>query len=551
MIELKRIGKGSPMPKKPDTAAGFIQAISAEPDDDTHRLVFADWLDDHGDPERAEFIRLQIDLDKMNWLEPGYDEKERRARGLEHQNRERWFAEPAVLQPYADRVRYQRGFPEEIKLTVEEFAEHGSVLLQTHPVHTLRVRGKFGKAEAAALAACPALAWLPGLRLGDDSRCNKDALTAILASPHLSRLTALGLPSCNVTLASLRTLLGSPVLANLRRLELRGNEQLGDRGAELLAGAPGLANLTHLNLTTTDLGDVGAHALAESENLGRLECLELGWDLGWGNRVTGAGVQALVTSPQLRSLKSLPLKNNPIGDEGAVALGGWPCLRYLTDLDLTNCGIGPKGAAALAASPHLGRLVDLDLGGNRIHKEGARALAGSERLEHLYRLDLGYNEIGDKGVTALARAKHLARLRQLVLCSNEIGDAGAAALASAAHLDQLEELRLYNNEIGDAGVIALAASPIWQYHSQLDRRENRIGDRGAAALAVCPHLAGLVALILNHNQIGADGMLALAGSPCLPQGLSVELLANAVEKKRLPEVRQAIRKRFKAPKVWV
>ena len=40
---------------------GFLQAIVHEPDDDTHRLVYADWLDDHGDP-RGEFIRAQVDL---------------------------------------------------------------------------------------------------------------------------------------------------------------------------------------------------------------------------------------------------------------------------------------------------------------------------------------------------------------------------------------------------------------------------------------------------------------------------------------------------------
>jgi uncharacterized protein (TIGR02996 family) len=37
----------------------FLQAIHENPDDDTPRLVYADWLDDHGDPLRAEFIRLQ------------------------------------------------------------------------------------------------------------------------------------------------------------------------------------------------------------------------------------------------------------------------------------------------------------------------------------------------------------------------------------------------------------------------------------------------------------------------------------------------------------
>lgn len=40
----------------------FLRAIVAEPDDDLPRLVFADFLDEHGEPERAEFIRVQCEL---------------------------------------------------------------------------------------------------------------------------------------------------------------------------------------------------------------------------------------------------------------------------------------------------------------------------------------------------------------------------------------------------------------------------------------------------------------------------------------------------------
>src|SRR6516225_1249135 len=43
---------------------GFIQAILGDPDDDTPRLVFADWLEKRGEP-RAEFIRVQCALSKL------------------------------------------------------------------------------------------------------------------------------------------------------------------------------------------------------------------------------------------------------------------------------------------------------------------------------------------------------------------------------------------------------------------------------------------------------------------------------------------------------
>lgn len=40
----------------------LLKTIIDHPDDDASRLVFADWLDEHGEPERAEFIRVQCEL---------------------------------------------------------------------------------------------------------------------------------------------------------------------------------------------------------------------------------------------------------------------------------------------------------------------------------------------------------------------------------------------------------------------------------------------------------------------------------------------------------
>jgi uncharacterized protein (TIGR02996 family) len=42
--------------------AGILQAIVENPDDVTHRLVYADWLEDHGDGLLAQFMRSQCTL---------------------------------------------------------------------------------------------------------------------------------------------------------------------------------------------------------------------------------------------------------------------------------------------------------------------------------------------------------------------------------------------------------------------------------------------------------------------------------------------------------
>ena len=48
------------------TDTAFLRTILASPEDDAPRLVYADWLDENGDPDRAEFIRLQIRLGRTD-----------------------------------------------------------------------------------------------------------------------------------------------------------------------------------------------------------------------------------------------------------------------------------------------------------------------------------------------------------------------------------------------------------------------------------------------------------------------------------------------------
>jgi uncharacterized protein (TIGR02996 family) len=43
-------------------AAALLKATVAHAAWDTPRLAFADWLDEHGEADRAEFIRVQVAL---------------------------------------------------------------------------------------------------------------------------------------------------------------------------------------------------------------------------------------------------------------------------------------------------------------------------------------------------------------------------------------------------------------------------------------------------------------------------------------------------------
>src|SRR5262249_53512138 len=59
----------------------LLAAIWANPHEDAARLVYADWLQENGQPERAEFIRVQCELAQ-------FDEWDESPRKLELEKRE-------------------------------------------------------------------------------------------------------------------------------------------------------------------------------------------------------------------------------------------------------------------------------------------------------------------------------------------------------------------------------------------------------------------------------------------------------------------------------
>ena len=97
-----------------DEMLPFLRAIAAHPDDDTPRLVFADWLDEHDHPERAEFIRLQIELARTDPAADGYAEKTARMRrcGILTGKRKYRFFDHLPTQQC--RIGFRRGFIEAI-----------------------------------------------------------------------------------------------------------------------------------------------------------------------------------------------------------------------------------------------------------------------------------------------------------------------------------------------------------------------------------------------------------------------------------------------------
>jgi uncharacterized protein (TIGR02996 family) len=148
-----------------DERGGFVRAICAEPDEDTPRLAFADWLDEHGGGDRAEFIRLQCELGRLHEPElktftpigvTDPDEIVRRqcvacSRGadcrfhvLERRIKALWSkgtdAGGFLEIPAGWGVPYwHRGFIRDTELPAAAFLEHAEAVFRAHPVTSVRL----------------------------------------------------------------------------------------------------------------------------------------------------------------------------------------------------------------------------------------------------------------------------------------------------------------------------------------------------------------------------------------------------------------------------
>jgi uncharacterized protein (TIGR02996 family) len=120
----------------------FLHAILANPEEDAPRLRYADWLEGHGDPDRAEFFRLDIYLTRPVWQkpweqDPEWWEKRERMLALRDAYREDWLASvPERMRSY---VGFVRGFAGRVHcLSIETFLrDFGETVWQSAPITKL------------------------------------------------------------------------------------------------------------------------------------------------------------------------------------------------------------------------------------------------------------------------------------------------------------------------------------------------------------------------------------------------------------------------------
>jgi uncharacterized protein (TIGR02996 family) len=230
--------------------AALLRAVAAAPDDDTPRLVYADWLEEHGDPARGEFIRLQCRYaDRLAAGPVPADEPDVvRARELWEAHGDRWRAELGTVRGLHWHA-FRRGFPGVWAASATTLARMWKRVREKAPSELVYLL-QLDVAGANRLAASDALSDIRDWEIGLTEPVGS-------ADPY-------------------RPIFASPRVGGLRRLQPWTGA--GDDVAELIAAFSYATGLEWLDLTRTNVTDRGARAILASKHLTNLRGVE--WPQG-------------------------------------------------------------------------------------------------------------------------------------------------------------------------------------------------------------------------------------------------------------------------------
>ena len=393
----------------------LFAAILAHPFEDTPRLAYADWLDEHGadsphaagtseggtgeawgkNSERAEFIRLSVDRAS------GGDRDGVRHLELYGRAVKAWQAVLTPLRGPECRFHIERGFPNHAVAPADRLIAEGDELFRLAPLTTLNVLG-VSDANLPDLMRCPWVGRLRWLNLNARDAPGRTDWAALADAPPRPALEGIWFDGGSLSSGGARKLVAANPFPRLRKFQaseldlsaaapvLFGTGPFGAideiyahraaltaDGIAAIMDGPAVGNLWKLSVPigplpvgvlvrgrrwaglkdlsayATDLGNDAMRAFAAAPP-SALETADLSM-----NPFDEDGVEALAASPLMAGLKRLSLRSNPIEPGGAEAIAGTPNSRNLRHLDLMSTDLGPSGARALAASPHLELLESL------------------------------------------------------------------------------------------------------------------------------------------------------------------------------------------------
>lgn len=192
----------------------LFQAVVRDPDADAPRLAFADACEAQ-DPERAEFIRLQVGH-AAALRASRQDDADRGAQReifLEKRRADGWAG---PIRDRVERVHFYRGFVESVEVDAQRFLDEAEQLYALAPIRRLKLTGVASVLEEVCNS--PHLARIVSLAF-DNEKIGDRAAELLAASPHVSKLAHLWLARCGITAKGVEALAASSMLSSLRSVD--------------------------------------------------------------------------------------------------------------------------------------------------------------------------------------------------------------------------------------------------------------------------------------------------------------------------------------------
>lgn len=423
-----------------------VQAIHERPWDEQAVLDFADWLKPT-DPARAQLVRAQVELTKIDYSDPRSSGLAQQVRLLTEQNRQRWtealgaLAEQASLRfGIVDGLTISEATDEQIQKVLSSAPEL-RVLNLNSPRCTAagyNIIAKFPtldaltiEAEAIPASAIPALSALPpwtvvhlyvaDLDYDQLAEMNATRIGRVLNLSPEERMSA----ACRfLAQHDYRTRFGEPTKhANLSQAGV------GDAEMQLLAGLP---NLETVYISESDVTSKGIAHLA-----GLTELTDLGL---WDTKVES--IAALSGLTKLEKLGIYPEFDTVMGDEGLAAIENFTQLKevYLSDEEITD-----KTVKLFANSTAMEKL-ELTVG----RLEDDNSLSALSGMSQLKLLSFSGGSMSD------AALKHLAGLGNLETLTISIERGNGEGFRHLADLQKLRYLNLSGDGVNDKAMAQLA-----------------------------------------------------------------------------------------------
>ncbi len=364
----------------------FLAEIRENPDDPAGYAVFADWLEEKGDP-RGEFMNIQLQLEDEKLKTPARKKLQEQEKSLLKKHQREWLGDLApflIDQQGKDTISYQRGpvysfefqrgFPAYIKVRflLPDFCK----VLKRSPLSDEMTRLHIGHIP-------------DGDELSDEFELDAESWSENRCFDALSGCTFARLRHFEVSRDDGQSYAeGSGVHRLISRMPQLESLHLEARNVD--AGAVFKARLPNLkSLNIHHLRDYPMQLLARNKSLAQLKTLSChphALDDDDEPYIQLNDLKAICRAKQLTSLENLSLYCTTVGDEGIDELLKSGLLARLTTLDLSNGCITDSGAEQLLNAA-LTKLNSMGLNSNYISPgmvKKLKAAYGSVQSSHQY-----------------------------------------------------------------------------------------------------------------------------------------------------------------------